>query len=250
MPSSSDRISRHNDSRDLVFHACRSAGLSPVSEAKGLSEFSCRRPGDIFIPNWAHESPAAVDVTLTCPLQSTLINRAAEVVGYACKLAEERKLAASVELCQQSGFEFIPLALETSCGFGTSSTSFLTVLAERCADNNLRDRAAENFQLFQRINVAVHRSNANMVLSRVPTRELEPVNLRFCREKPPFTTCERLRDDISLEGPFAKTPLCFVEVERESVSPSHLPWYQPFYDCRTFVPGAFCNNPIPSGRMC
>ena len=216
--SSMDRISRHNDTRDLVFYACRSAGLSPVLEAKGLSESSRRRPGDIFIPNWSHGSPAAVDVTLTCPLQSTFINRAAEEVGYACKLAEDRKLAASVKLCQQSGFEFIPLALETSGGFGTSATSFLTVLAEVCADNNLRDRAAEKLQLFQRINVTVHRSNAKMVLSRVPTRELEPVNLRFCREKPPFTTCKRLRDDISEEGPFTKTPLCFVEVERESVN--------------------------------
>ena len=173
--------------------------------------------GDIFITNWAHGSTADVDVTLTCPLQSTVIKRAGEEAGYACKLAEERKLAASAELCQQSGFEFLPLALETSGGFGTSATSFLTVLAERCADNNLRDRAAEKYQLFQLINVTVHRSNANMVLSKVPTGELEPVNLRFCREKPPFTTCKRLRDDISEEGPLAKTPLCFVEVERESV---------------------------------
>ena len=216
--SSSDRISLHNDTRDLVFHACRSAGLSPVLEAKGLSESSRRRPGDIFIPNWAHGSPAAVDVTVTCPLQSTLINRAAKEVGYACKLAEERKLPASVELCQQSGFEMVPLALETSGGFGTSAISFLTVLAERCADNNLRDRPAEKLHFFQRLNVAVHRSNANMVLSRVPTRQLEPVNLRFCREKLPFTTCKRLRDDISEESPLAKTPLCFVEVERESVN--------------------------------
>ena len=190
----------------------------PVLEAKGLSESSRRRLGYIFILNWAQGSPAAVDVTLTCPLQSTLINRAAGEVGYACKMAEGQKLAASIELCQQSGFEFIPLALETSGGFGTSATSFLTVLAERCADNNLPDRAAEKLQLFQRINVAVHRSNANMVLSRVPTRELEPVNLRFCREKPHFTTCKRLRDDISEEGPLAKTLLCFVVVGRETVN--------------------------------
>ena len=52
--SSSDLISRHNDTRGLVFQACRSAGLSPVLEAKGLSESSRRRPGDIFIPNWEH----------------------------------------------------------------------------------------------------------------------------------------------------------------------------------------------------
>ena len=43
--SSSDRISRHNHTRDLVFHACRSAGLSSVLEARGLSESSRRRLG-------------------------------------------------------------------------------------------------------------------------------------------------------------------------------------------------------------
>ena len=91
------------------------------------------------------------------------------------------------------------------------------MLAERCADNNLRDLAAEKHQLFQRINLALHRSNADMVLSRVPIREPEPVNLRFCREKLLFTTSKRLRDDIREEGPFAKTPVCFVDVERESV---------------------------------
>ena len=209
--SSRDRIARHNDTRDLVFHACRSAGLSPVLEAKGLSATSRRRPGDVFIPNWKHGSPAAVDVTLTCPLQSTVINKAAEEVGYACKLAEERKFAASAELCQQSGLDFIPLALETSGGFGSCATSFLTVLAERCADNNMRDRVIEKRQLFQRINVAVHRSNANMILSRIPIREPEPLNLRFSWEKPLPTTSKRLRDEVSEEGPPAKTPLCFVE---------------------------------------
>ena len=101
---------RHNDTRDLVFHACRSAGLSPVIKAKGLSEPSRRRSGDIFILNWAHGSSSAVDFAITCPLQSTLSNRAADGVGYACKLAEERMFAASAELCQTSGFEFTPLA--------------------------------------------------------------------------------------------------------------------------------------------
>ena len=124
-PTSSDRIAWHKDTRDLAFHSCRSAGLSPVLEAKGLSESSLRRPGVIFIPNWAHGSPAAVDVTLTCPLHSTVINRAAEEVGYACKFAEERKFAVSAELCYQNGFEFTSLALETSGEFGSSATLFL-----------------------------------------------------------------------------------------------------------------------------
>ena len=179
--TSSDRIAWHNDTRDLVFNACRSADLSPMLETKSLLESSRRHPVTIVIPNLAHRSPAALDFTLTCPLQSTVIKRAAEEVMYACKLAEERLFAASSELCQKSGFDFLLLALETSCDFGSSATSFLTVLAKRCADKNLRARSAEKHQFFQRINLTVNRSNANMVLSRVPITKLEPVNLRFCR---------------------------------------------------------------------
>ena len=106
--------------------------------------------------------------------------------------------------------------IETSGGLGSSATLLSSVLVGRCVDNNLQDRAAEKYQLCQRIKVAEHRSNTNMVLSRVAVRE--PVNLRFCREKLPFTTSKRLRDDISEAGPLAKTPLCFVLqnwVERE-----------------------------------
>ena len=58
--SSIDRIARHNDTRDLVFQTCRSAGVSPVLEAKGLPETSRRRTGHIFISNWAHRSSTAV----------------------------------------------------------------------------------------------------------------------------------------------------------------------------------------------
>ena len=90
------------------------------------------------------------------------------------------------------------------------------MVAERCAVNNLRVHAAEKRQFFQRINVAVHRSNANMVLSRVPIRELEL--LRLCREQPPFTTSKRLRDDISEDGPLAKTPPCCVDVDLAQVN--------------------------------
>ena len=52
-----------------------------------------------------------------------------------------------------------------------------------CSSRN-RQSAAETLQLFQRIDVAVHMSNANMVLSRMLIRELEPVNLRFCLSQP------------------------------------------------------------------
>ena len=149
-------------------------------ESKGLSYSSGRRPVDIFIPNWAHWPPAAVHVTLTCPRQSTVITKASEKVGYACKLAEERKFAASAELCQQNGFEFIHPAIETSSSFNSSATSFLTVWAERCAGNNLQDCAAENFNFSNASRGPCTDRTQTLVLSRLPIKELEPVSVRFC----------------------------------------------------------------------
>ena len=116
----SDRIARHSYIRDFLFHACRSTGLSPVSE--GPLRVQLSTPGDIFTLNWVHGSIAAVDGTLTCLLQSTVINRAAEEVGYACKLVVELKFAAFAELYHQKGFEFIHLASKTKGGFGSSAT--------------------------------------------------------------------------------------------------------------------------------
>ena len=171
--SSGDRISRHNNIRDIIFFACKSAGLSPMLEANNLLNNSLHRPGDVYIPNWTLGSPSAVDVTLTCPLQTNFNIRAAEEVGYTCRLAEDRKLAASYEVCARNGIGFIPVALETSGGVGPSGLSFLNTLSDRCADNNFRDRQSEKKHLYQRMNVAVHRANANMILARMPNEDCQ-----------------------------------------------------------------------------
>ena len=142
-------------------------------------------PRVTFISN---ESPAVVVyVTLTRPLQSTVSNRAAEEIEYACKLAEERKFTSCAELCEQSGLEHLPLGIDRSAG----KSELLRFFSSQCW---LKDSwtticlpvQQKNTSFFQRINVALHRSNTNMVLSRVPIRELEHRNLRCCWEKPPL----------------------------------------------------------------
>ena len=42
----------------------------------------------------------------------------------------------------------------------------LKELANRCADTNFRDRAHEKQHLFQRLNLTLHRYNANMLIAR------------------------------------------------------------------------------------
>ena len=63
----------------------------PVIEKRNLNAGNSSRPGDIFLPSWKSGRPAALDVTVTSPLQPNIINHAAQKSGYAIEAAEEPK---------------------------------------------------------------------------------------------------------------------------------------------------------------
>ena len=90
-PGRGDAISRHDRIRDRFASACSAANLSQVIEKRILIAGNGSRPGDIFLPSWKSGRPAALDVTVTSPLQPNFINHTAEKSGYAIEAAEERK---------------------------------------------------------------------------------------------------------------------------------------------------------------
>ena len=63
-----DRITRHNNLRDVIYSAAQSAALSPCREVPSLVPGSVSRPADVFIPAWSLGQPAALDVTVISPL--------------------------------------------------------------------------------------------------------------------------------------------------------------------------------------
>ena len=111
-----DIISRHDRVRDTTMTACPSANLSPVCEQKHLLPENNSRPGDVYFPSFIAGQPAALDVTITSPLQASLISDAAGTCGFALTLAEDRKIGHYYEKCSDMGIHFIPLALENSGG--------------------------------------------------------------------------------------------------------------------------------------
>lgn len=76
-----DRIARHNMLRDVLFEAAASAALGPSKEEPHLLPGSQARPGDILIRRWSDGKDAAIDVTVTSPLASTNVTRAAAEPG-------------------------------------------------------------------------------------------------------------------------------------------------------------------------
>ncbi len=88
----SDRISRHNAIRDIVFNAAQSAALGPSKETTSLVESSASCPADV-LPNWCHGRPAALDLHVISSLKPLTISKAAQTPGHALEVGVQRKVS-------------------------------------------------------------------------------------------------------------------------------------------------------------
>ena len=101
-----DMIFCHNRIRDKIISPCSGALLSPVCEQKCLLPNNNSRPGDIFLPVKNAGQPAALDVTVTSPLHSSLIINASESSGFALSAAEDMKHEQYAQNCSDVGIQF------------------------------------------------------------------------------------------------------------------------------------------------
>ena len=91
-------------------------GSGPRKEAPALIVGTQSRPADVFLPTWSRGRPAALDVTVTSPLQALIIQEASTTAGHALQVATSRKLATHLSPCRATGLDFIPFAVETLGG--------------------------------------------------------------------------------------------------------------------------------------
>ena len=163
-----DMISRHDRIRDKIISACSGALLSPISEQKSLLPDNNSRSGDIFLPVWNAGQPAALDVTVTSPLQSSLIINASEKSGFALSAAEDRKYEQYAQNCSDVGIQFIPLAFATFGGFAETVLKTLKRIAT-LADNRSLQSAGLSVAFSrspQSVSVTTIRLPAIMLLAR------------------------------------------------------------------------------------
>ena len=74
-------------------------------------------PTDVFLPHWAGGLDAALDVTVTHPLQDATRARAATTPGHAMTVAYENKCRIAEELCREQEIAFIPVVAESLGGW-------------------------------------------------------------------------------------------------------------------------------------
>ena len=78
----SERTNRHTYVRYTLCHIINSAGLSQSLETANMIPGTIRRPGDFSVNNWSLGKSAAIDISITSPMQKTAILSAAIDAGF------------------------------------------------------------------------------------------------------------------------------------------------------------------------
>ena len=160
-----DRISRHNNIRDVLFLAARSAALGPRREAPGIVPNSIARPADILLPNWSRGRQAALDVSVISSLQRLTLAEAAVTSGHALQVCVRRKLSANLPACRAAGIEFVPVVVEALGGWAPESSSAIKRIGDALGLRvNPTCPSQTTKHLFGRLAVTLWRGNANLWL--------------------------------------------------------------------------------------
>ena len=96
---SGDRITRHNNLRNLVFKLADTGLLAPELEKLGIlgpTDKSRRRPGDVSIKDWSLHRGLAIDVAVIHPLAGSHLHSTEPCESYAKTQKIDRYVAAFV----------------------------------------------------------------------------------------------------------------------------------------------------------
>ena len=155
--------------RDALFETAASAGLAPSKEGRALLPGNQRRPADILIPHWSGGLDAALDVTVTHPLQD--LTRAGEAAepGHALSVAYVKKMRGASEQCKEQGLAFIPIVAESFGGWHQVAQEQIKKLSACLARHTGQDEGEATSHLFSRCALLLQRGLAALLLNRIPT---------------------------------------------------------------------------------
>lgn len=163
-------VRRHDKLRNVVFTACKRAGLAPELEATGLLPGRLARPADVLVRRWPAGGPAvrALDLAVVSPLQRTYVRAAAAsataaATAYSDLKAERHDTEAT---CAGQGLTFEPLVVETYGAWSSQAQKTLTTIASLGAARSDEDKRLAVGALFQSLSLTLMRENAQAVLDR------------------------------------------------------------------------------------
>ncbi|KAL5460331.1 hypothetical protein EMCRGX_G033776 [Ephydatia muelleri] len=128
---------------DPLGHHAVMCKVLPSSVSGGQLEVDCglgadkihSRPADTLVQNWIIGKPAAADLMVTSPLNSTNLIEAGATIGSAAMSAEVWKHLVNNPKCSELGWGSIPLAVETyGCWGAEAQCTFVTSIPSGHSD--------------------------------------------------------------------------------------------------------------------
>ena len=171
-----ERIARHDQLRNALYHTCSQACLAPTREERALIPGTDARPADLLLPSWTAGRDTALDVTVVSPLQVAMVRQAAQTPGHALVKRAEDKMLKHGEACRQAGIVFVPLVFETVGGWGEQTVAQVKKMGSALARQTGGEEGEVIRHLVQRVSVLLTRGNAALLLNRMPSSTHPAVN--------------------------------------------------------------------------
>eukprot|EP00731_Ephydatia_muelleri_P016642 Em0009g1066a len=130
-------------------------------------DHSKTRPADILIPNWVMGRTAALDVSVTSPLNPQTLLVAGVTATAAALTTEERKHDENDPKCSELGWVCIPVVAESYGAWGREATLLFSTIASRIATLSNKPKSVTLSDIYGRLNLQLVRANATSILARL-----------------------------------------------------------------------------------
>eukprot|EP00731_Ephydatia_muelleri_P012478 Em0006g1372a len=164
-----DVVSRHNKIRNILVETCRRAHIGvQVEVGNNLThDHNKTRPADILLSNCFLGKPAALDVSITSPLNPLTLLEAGVLAKSAAQVTEARKHQANDPKCSELGWVCVPMVAESYGAWGDEASSIISSIASRLATSTCKAKSVVLNDIYGRLNVHLVRANATAILSRI-----------------------------------------------------------------------------------
>ena len=179
-PCKGDRTVRHNSIRNALHEDAVHAGLRPEKEKQGLlpnrpeedglrGVTGDRRPADVWLPRGANGRGQALDFACTSGLRTDLMQRVSETPNIVFEQYEnlKRSFKDTARVCEEQGFEFIPMILEAHAGaWSPVARRIIDLVAKGQTATWNEPGNTSSLRIAQRLSTALHRDYARAILRR------------------------------------------------------------------------------------
>ncbi|KAL5503591.1 hypothetical protein EMCRGX_G010564 [Ephydatia muelleri] len=143
----------------ILPHALMEAHMGVTVEAGyGLTHDNSRsRPADVLVTRWEKGLPAALNITVTSPLNPAILDESCSIAGAAAVAAESRKHVANDPKCFELGWTCVPLAVETYGNWGVEAQETFSRLASLLAASHSVSKSKATADIYVRLNLTLTR---------------------------------------------------------------------------------------------